>query len=90
MYCRLQELEVSFCEEMTDKGLLEGVGSLQELMSLRLRRGRNLTAQALSTFLDRPAMTSIVHLNLSECSNLDDDGLKGIAKRCKKLIYLCV
>ncbi|GFG37267.1 hypothetical protein Cfor_10960 [Coptotermes formosanus] len=87
---RLQELEVSFCEEMTDKGLLEGVGSLQELMSLRLRRGRNLTAQALSTFLDRPAMTSIVHLNLSECSNLDDDGLKGIAKRCIHLRILSV
>ena len=90
MCCRLQKLEVSFCDEMTDRGLLEGIGSLQELTSLRLRRGRNLTAQALSTFLHRPAMTSIVLLNLSECANLDDEGLKGIAKRCNKLTYLHV
>jgi len=81
MCCRLQELQVSFCDEMTDRGLLEGVGSLQELTSLRLRRGSNLTARALSTFLHRPSMTSLVLLNLSECSNLDDEGLFGIAKR---------
>jgi hypothetical protein len=81
MYCRLQELEISFCDEMTDRGLLEGVGPLQELISLRLRRGHNLTAKALSTFLHRPSMTSIVLLNLSECSNLDDEGLFGIAER---------
>jgi len=81
MCCRLQELQVSFCDEMTDRGLLEGIGSLQELTSLRLRRGFNLTARALSTFLHRPSMTSIVLLNLSECSNLDDEGLFGIAER---------
>jgi hypothetical protein len=75
---------------MTDKGLLEGIGSLQELRSLRLKRGYNLTAQALSTFLHRPAMTSIVCLNLSECTGLDDDGLKGIAERCNQLPYLHV
>jgi hypothetical protein len=81
MCCRLQDLQVSFCDEMTDRGLLEGIGSLQELISLRLKRGLNLTAQALSTFLHRPSMSSIVLLNLSECSNLDDEGLFGIAKR---------
>jgi hypothetical protein len=81
MCCRLQELGISFCDEMTDRGLLEGVGPLQKLTSLRLRRGHNLTAQALSTFLHRSSMTSIVFLNLSECSNLDDEGLFGIAER---------
>jgi hypothetical protein len=75
---------------MTDRGLLEGIGSLQELTSFRLNYGTNLTAQALSTFLNRPAMTSIVLLDLSSCSNLDDEGLKGIAKRCNKLTYLLV
>ena len=81
---------MSFCDEMTDRGLLEGIGSLQELTSLRLRRGYKFTAQALSTFLHRPSMTSIVLLNLSECSNLDDEGLYGIAKRYNKLTYLNV
>jgi len=85
MCCRLQELEVTFCKNMTDRGLLEGTGSLHELTSLRLNKGRNLTAQALSTFLHRPSMTSIVLLDLSECCSLDDEGLKGIAKRCNKL-----
>jgi len=89
MCCRLQELQVSFCDEMTDRGLLEGIGSLQELTSLRLRRGSNLTARALSVFLHRPSVTSIVFLNLSECSNLDDEGLFGIAKRSISLhIYM--
>jgi hypothetical protein len=69
---------------MTDKGLLEGIGPLQELYSLRLKRGHNLTASGLSTFLHRPAMACIVCLNLSECSSLDDHGLEGIANRYKK------
>jgi len=75
---------------MTDRGLLEGIGSLQELTSLRLNGCYKLTAQALSTFLHQPLMTSVVSLNLSDCVRLDDKGLKGIAKRCNKLIYLHV
>jgi hypothetical protein len=90
MRCRLQELEVYFCYGMTDRGLLEGIGSLHELSTLCLTAGHNLTAQTLSTFLHRPSMSSIVLLNLSACSNLDDEGLRGIAKRCNKLIYLPV
>jgi hypothetical protein len=73
---------------MTDRGLLKGIGSLQELTYLRLNRGLQLTAQALSTFLHQPSMTSIVLLDLSFCYNLDDEGLEGIAKRCNKLTYL--
>ena len=88
--CRLQELAVSNCDQMTDRGLLEGIGSLHELTSLRLGGGHKLTAQALSTFLHRPSITSIVLLNLWEFYNLDDEGLKGIAKRCNKLTYLHV
>ena len=90
MCCRLQELKVSCCWNMTDRGLLEGIGSLHELTSLRLHVCGNFTAQALSTFLHRTSMTSIVLLNLSECSSLDDEGLKGIAERCNKLTYLHV
>ena len=88
MCCRLQELGLGFCENMTDRGLLEGIGSLHELTSLCLIEGRNLTAQALSTFLHRPSMSSIMSLNLSGLPNLDDEGLEGIAERCNKLTYL--
>jgi hypothetical protein len=88
MCCRLQELGLFSCCLMTDSGLLDGIGSLHELTSLRLRMCRGLTAQALSTFLHRPSMTSMLSLNLSRCSNLDDEGLKGVAKRCNKLTYL--
>jgi hypothetical protein len=84
MCCRLQELAVSSCKRMTERGLLEGIGSLHELTHLRLNRGYNLTAQALSVFLHQSSMTSIVLLDLSECFNLDDEGLKGIAERCNK------
>jgi len=75
---------------MTDIGLLDGIGSLLELKSLRLNWNEEVTAQAWSTFLHRPSMTSIVLLDLSYCSNLDDEGLKGIAERCNKLTYLHV
>jgi len=75
---------------MTDRGLLEGIGSLHELTSLRLNEGRDLTAQALSTFLHRTSMSSIMSLNLSLLPNLDDEGLEGIAERCNKLTYLYV
>jgi hypothetical protein len=87
MCCRLQELEVNGCVKMTDRGLLEGIGSLQELTSLHLNIASNLTAQGLSRFLHRPSMSSIVSLNLSYCFDLDDEGLKGIAERCSKLTY---
>jgi len=83
-------MELSFCAGMTDGVLLEGIGSLHELTSLRLTAAYKLTAQALFTFLHRPSMISIVLLHLSSCSNLDDEGLKGIAKRCNKLTYLHV
>ena len=73
---------------MTDRGLLEGIGSLHELRSLRITGGHSVTAHALSTFLHRSSVTSIVSLDLSGCSSLDDEGLKGIAERCNKLTYL--
>jgi hypothetical protein len=76
------------CENMTDRGLLEGIGSLPELTQLRLSGGSNLTAPALSKFLHQPSMISIVVLHLSYFPNLDDEGLKGIAKRYSKLTYL--
>jgi len=88
MCCRLQELGLYNCGNMTDRGLLEGIGSLHELTCLRLSNGYNLTAQALSTFLHRPSMSSIISLNLSLLPNLDDEGLEGIAERCNKLTYL--
>jgi hypothetical protein len=75
---------------MTDRGLLEGIGSLHELTSLRLCGGFNLTAEALSAFLHRSSMSSITSLILSSFLNLDDEGLKGIAERCNKLTYLHV
>ena len=73
---------------MTERGLLEGIGPLQELTSLSLNYGLNLTAQALSTFLNQPSMISLVSLTLSHCINLDDEGMKGIAKRCNKFTNL--
>ena len=73
---------------MTDRGLLDGIGSLLELTSLHLHSCHNVTAQALSTCLHQPSMASIVSLTLSRCYNLDEEGLKGIAGRYTKLTYL--
>jgi hypothetical protein len=90
MCFRLQELTVSLCVKMTDKGLLQGIGSLHELTSLRLHFSGNSNAHAWSTFLHQPSMTSIVLLKLSACYNLDDEELNGISKRCYTLNYLHV
>jgi len=90
MCCRLQELDLICCKNMTDRGLQEGIESLDKLTSLKLDGGGNVTAQALCTFLRRPCMTSILSLDLSGCSNLGDEGLNGIALRCNKLTYLHV
>ena len=90
MCCRLRGLVILSCLKMTDRGLLEGIGSLHELTSLHLNMGRSLTAQALSTFLHRPSMTSIVLLDVSLWHNLDDECLKGIAKTCSNLTCLHV
>jgi hypothetical protein len=75
---------------MTDIGLLEGIGPLNELTSLRLDGGFDFTAEALTEFLHRPSTSSIVSLKLSGCYDLDDEGLEGIAERCNKLTYLHV
>ena len=88
--CRLQELEFTFCDNMTDRGLMDGIGSLRELKSLHLDMGLDLTANALSMFLNQCSMSSIVSLTLSTCKNLGDEGLNGIAERCNKLTYLHV
>jgi len=78
------------CDGMSDRGLLEGIGSLHELTCLRFFLCHNVTAQAWSTFLHRPTMTSIVSLSVVGCFTLNDEGWKGIATRCNKLTYLHV
>ena len=83
----LKELSVILCDNMSDRGFLEGIGSLHELTSLLLHVCANVTAQAWSKFLHRPSMNSIVLLDLSYCYNLDDEGLNGIAKRCNYLTF---
>jgi hypothetical protein len=80
--CTLQELELTVFENMTDNGLLEVIGSLQELTCLHLTMGFHLTTDAFSTFLHRSSMISIVSLNLSGCKILGDEGLNIIAERC--------
>ena len=72
---------------MTDRGLLEGIGPLHELTSLRLCFAENVTSQAFSMLFQQPSMSSIMSLDLSYCLSLDDEVLKGIAERCNKLRY---
>ncbi|KAJ9586675.1 hypothetical protein L9F63_019713, partial [Diploptera punctata] len=81
----LQVLDVKYCEHMNDKGLLEGIGALQELRMLGLHHAYRVNSPAWSTFLNRPAMANIIYLDLRKCSDLDDYGLEGIANRCVHL-----
>jgi hypothetical protein len=90
MCCRLQDLWIWWCVNMKASGLLHGIGSIHELTTLRLTGGCNLTAEELSTFFYRPSVASIVLLDLSSCTNLNDEGLKRIAERYNMLTYLHV
>jgi hypothetical protein len=61
---------------MTDSGLQEGIMPLQELRTLRLTDGKNLSAKALSK-LHQTFRSSIKLLDLQGCSNLDAELQKG-------------
>jgi hypothetical protein len=82
---RLQELELICCKNMTDTGLRDGIAALNNLTSLTLTFCMNLSTHAWSTLLNRSSMSSILMLQLVGNDNLNNEGLTGIAQKCKHL-----
>lgn len=90
---RLQELEVTSCNDIRVRGMLEGIGSLQELTSLKLSSlTLHFPTTTLIEFYHQSFMSPLVLLNLSGSSYLNDECLNEIAERCKHLkdLTLCL
>lgn len=86
---QLLKLGVSFCEKMTDKGLL-GIVCLRNLTWLKLRKGCQLTPAGLRTLFEDGRLPHLAHVNLGECSLLDDSVLEAMAGCCPQLLHLAL
>ncbi|MPC62958.1 putative F-box/LRR-repeat protein C02F5.7 [Portunus trituberculatus] len=86
---QLLKLGVSFCEKMTDKGLF-GIICLRNLTSLKLRKGCQLTPAGLKTLFENGRLPYLAHVNLGECSLLDDSVLEAMAECCPQLLHLAL
>jgi len=82
---KLELLSISFCDTMGSAGL-KSISQLSKLEWLRLRRGAELVAQDfVAAFSDGKLGESLLHLDLSECSSLEDAGVMAVARRCPNL-----
>lgn len=86
---RLKKLGVSFCEKMTDGGLT-GILDLKQLIWLKLRKGCQLTPTGLRSLFEDSGLSQLAHVNLGECSQLDDSVLEAMASCCPLLRHLAL
>lgn len=78
---QLKHLGISFCECLTDMSL-EYLKDLKNLVSLRLRKGSDFTADGLSSFFKSASLSKLHFLNLSECSAVNDLVVLDMAQAC--------
>lgn len=83
----LYKLSISFCDSLTNYTLRQ-VKKLYKLNYLMLRKGIQFTASGLSEMFMLGSFSNLRHLNLSECSSLNDSCLLIIIDICNKLIEL--
>ncbi|RDD47381.1 F-box/LRR-repeat protein 7 [Trichoplax sp. H2] len=91
-HCKLlHKLDISFCDQMTSAALYH-LRALKDLRSLRLKKGHNFTNDALNDLFNYVILTRNIHwschitlLDLTECSQLDNNGLHSIAANCPQL-----
>jgi len=80
----LKLLTISFADYMGPLGL-QAITSLHNLEWLKIRRGAELEAAHFVSAFRNVNLRKLSHLNLSECSKLDDEGLSMIASHCTGL-----
>ncbi|XP_076467804.1 uncharacterized protein LOC143298750 isoform X2 [Babylonia areolata] len=86
----LKILSVSFCEQLTDQSI-KHLQRLENLEKLSLRKGPAFSASALTELLSSPTLRSLTYLDLTECQQLEDQGVQAIAHTCsQKLKTLCL
>jgi len=86
---KLELLSISFSDNMGARGLAS-IAKLEKLEWLRLRRGAELEPLDFVTAFNLGKLKNLLHLDLSECSKIDDAGIISIAKHCPTLGTLCL
>ena len=77
---------LSFCDSLSDQSL-NYIENLINLETLKLKKGTEFSAQALKKLFEHlhPQRTGnargLVHLNIGECSKLDDAAVEALANR---------
>jgi len=83
----LVELSISFCDNMESAGF-QAISQLSSLEWLKLRRAGNLLPQDFISVFSDKKLRNLIHLDLSECATLCDDGLIYISRNCPSLASL--
>jgi len=78
---KLKLLSISFADNMGARGLAS-IAKLEKLEWLKLRRGAELEPVDFVTAFNEGKLKSLLHLDLSECSKIDDAGIISVAKHC--------
>jgi hypothetical protein len=87
----LTSIDLSWCENLTDKALSTLVKACRGLTTLKLRCCRQLTDAWIadfSPFLGLGKQSSLTSLDLTECIMITDKGLSSLVKSCPALSVL--
>eukprot|EP00092_Neocalanus_flemingeri_P106435 GFUD01136569.1.p1 GENE.GFUD01136569.1~~GFUD01136569.1.p1 ORF type:complete len:503 (+),score=118.76 GFUD01136569.1:59-1567(+) len=83
----LELLSVSFADSLGALGLAS-ISKLAKLEWLKLRRGEDLEPVDFVTAFSFGKLEKLIHLDLSQCSKIDDTGIIAVAKHCPRLVTL--
>jgi len=83
----LIDLRISFCDNIESVGF-EAISRLAGLEWLKMRRAQNLLPQDFISAFSDQKLRNLLHLDLSECATLSDDGLISISKNCPMIGHL--
>jgi len=86
----LKSFGLSFCDSLTDQSLMY-IQTLSNLVTLRLKKGTEFSAQALKELFEHlhphwtGSATGLLHVNVAECTNLNDAAVQALAESCRYL-----
>lgn len=81
---RLEHLTLEDCSEILDSDLMDLL-SLNKLQSLQLWRAHRFSTSGLLNFFYNSNFLHLRHLDLFDCSNLNDEVLQEISIRCSQV-----
>lgn len=80
----LESLGISFAEDMGQDGI-ESIAQLHQLRLLKLKRAKNVKADDFITLFAEANLRQLQDLDLSECTQVNDEVIKTLAIECPHL-----